>query len=833
MTARPLYRRLSPKLRELIDDIADRVIRAPTQILNQFYKAQGLLEDELPGTELEDLFEPDVRNRIISWINLDKRVSTQLEKLQKSPWALGKEEICEQFGESMSRSIRFLSSLAQLSEKTSFETARGLLEEARKTRQSPGPYELRRGSATAPPWQPKDVTAAIQALKPREKVEKRKNDHLATIREQIKRPKIATSGRGTSGEHLLKCPALQQETQTASDTAASDPSGCEARDSPGRREGEQQLGDAPSEAAFHGIGEALVSDEHTSSHGPRIMRQELDNIAPTERRCTLMIIGSGDMTASSEQRLLTPFSQTDRQSDEPDFSSATRSPDVEQGRTRKLSLSGQSEDALTLASTQVSSESSSEVSTFHTADMKHGRPREVRKVTSFRKITNAFTQASADKTFDSGLTFQPSDDPVAYDSAAHSGSSLNMSNLQVTLGAAGNEERLVTSSRIVAKDAHSNLPDTNRIGALQSLSPKTWVSASALELILNCIKPEHCRVLSSGFVPQEANKLLEKNLLHLKDEAKLWLPLHHGNHWTLAVVDFYKTTITVYDSSPTSNYEQESDSVMQALTSYLKQHEKLQEAMWKTSQQRQHQQSNFYDCGIFVLIFALSDATGLPVPSQIHGPQWRQIFRYFIDSKEYVISSSATTESGLRLDIKSQTMDIILSKSASLCKSLSQARYRSKSAQGCVELIAHGSLLVVPYKSCLRDKLQLEQEQKQSEAAEYQSLVNKLANSGISTDREPVEKAIRELREGSEKVHAGLVTSKSNLKVLKEAIESWEVVVRASEAMHERAAKDENHADRLLRDHLKIVERVEDLLRRTREKGDQTLEAAEHPECSE
>ena len=131
MIAKPLYQRLSPKLKELIDEIADRVTRAPLQILNQFYKAQGLLEDELPGTELEDLFEPDVRQCIISWINMDKRVSTQLQKLQNSPWALSKDGVCEKFGEAMSKSIRFLSALAQLSEMTSFETARGLLEEAR------------------------------------------------------------------------------------------------------------------------------------------------------------------------------------------------------------------------------------------------------------------------------------------------------------------------------------------------------------------------------------------------------------------------------------------------------------------------------------------------------------------------------------------------------------------------------------------------------------------------------------------------------------------------------------------------------------------------------
>ena len=865
MTVKPLYMRLSPKLKELVDDIADRVTRAPTQILNQFYKAQGLLEDELPGTELEDLFETDVRQCLITWINLDKRVSTQLQKLQSSPWAIGKDRICEQFGEAMSRSIRFLSALVQLSEMASFEIARGLLEEARKTRKSSGPYELRRGSATGPPWQPKDVIAAIQALKPRDKVGKRKKDHTATIGEQIKRPRVAMSGTGTSGEQLLERPAHHEETQTASDKISSDLSGCEPRDSLGGREGEQQIGDAPPEAAFHGITEALLGDAHPSSRTCRILRRELDDIAPTERRWTRMITESGDITASSEQRLLTPSSQTDRHSDGPGFSSETRSPDVEQGRTRKLSLSRQSTDALTLDSTQGSSDSSSELGAFHShdieqrrsreillsgehgdtvtvqasvdesldsssessashsADMKHGRPGEGRELLSSWKSDDAFMQASAHKALDSGLTFQLSDDSVAYDPAAYSGSSLDMSNLQVTPGATRNEEQPITSSENVARYALCNLPDTDRTGALKSLSPNAWVSATALEIILNCIKPEHCRVLNSGFVPQEADKLSEKKLLRLKDETKLWLPLNHGDHWTLAVVDFHKTTITVWDSSPTSHYKQDIDNVMQALTSYLNRHEKLRGSIWKTNQQRQHQQSNSDDCGIFVLIFALSDATGLPVPLQIHSLQWRQIFRYFIDSSQLVISSSATIEPGSTLETKSQTMDAIHSEFATLCKSLSRATYCSKSAQGCVDLIVKGLLLAVPYRLCLRDKLALELEQKQSEAAAYQSLVDNLTKSGISIDRELVEKAIRE---GSEKAHAGLATSESNLKVLEEAIESWRVAERASKVMHMSAAKDENHAIGLLRDHLQIVEGLADSLRGLVEIGRQTIGGA-------
>ena len=441
------------------------------------------------------------------------------------------------------------------------------------------------------------------------------------------------------------------------------------------------------------------------------------------------------------------------------------------------------------ASVDESLDSPSKTGASQAADMKHGRPGEVRDVLSSGK----FNEASADMTVDLGL------------------------------GAVVNEEKPVTTLEFVARDALRHLPDTDRRGALESLSPNAWVSATALELILDCIKPEHCRVLSSGFVPQEANKLPEKKLLRLEDETKLWLPLNHRDHWTLAVVDLHKTTITVYDSSPTSHYEQEIDNVMQALASYLNRHEKLQGSMWKTDQQRQHQQSNSDDCGIFVLIFALSDVTGSPVPSQIHSLQWRQIFRCFIDPFQHVISSAATIKSDLPPEAKSQRMDTIHSEFTSLYNSLSQATYRSKSAQGCADLIVKGSLLAVPYRLYLRDKFALAQGQKQSEVAAYESLIDNLTNSGISIDREPVEKAIRG---GSAKAQAGLASLENNLKVLKEAIKGWKVAEHACKAMHESAAKDESHATALLRDHLKIVEGIADSLRCLVEIGHQTMGGA-------
>ena len=73
-----------------------------------FYYGKLLTDPTTSNRELEDLFAPDVRQKIITWINMDKLVSAQLQKLENSPWALGKDGICEQFGEAMSTGCREL-----------------------------------------------------------------------------------------------------------------------------------------------------------------------------------------------------------------------------------------------------------------------------------------------------------------------------------------------------------------------------------------------------------------------------------------------------------------------------------------------------------------------------------------------------------------------------------------------------------------------------------------------------------------------------------------------------------------------------------------------------
>ena len=88
----------------------------------------------------------------------------------------------------------------------------------------------------------------------------------------------------------------------------------------------------------------------------------------------------------------------------------------------------------------------------------------------------------------------------------------------------------------------------------------------------------------------------------------LIIPCHvSSNHWTLAVVDFNKKTITYYDSMGGKDY-----GLLCRITSYLHQESwnkrklKFDLPGWKISclEKRSPQQTNNYDCGVFAMVTA-------------------------------------------------------------------------------------------------------------------------------------------------------------------------------------------------------------------------------------
>ena len=87
-------------------------------------------------------------------------------------------------------------------------------------------------------------------------------------------------------------------------------------------------------------------------------------------------------------------------------------------------------------------------------------------------------------------------------------------------------------------------------GALHSLLPGQWISSTAVELVLNTFATDGYRIIdSSYFNTEDIQANSKKPCLRLApDEHIVVVPLHHLNHWTVAIIDLNLRVIDYYDS---------------------------------------------------------------------------------------------------------------------------------------------------------------------------------------------------------------------------------------------------------------------------------------------
>lgn len=92
------------------------------------------------------------------------------------------------------------------------------------------------------------------------------------------------------------------------------------------------------------------------------------------------------------------------------------------------------------------------------------------------------------------------------------------------------------------------------------------------------------------------------------------VPIHLGNHWCLAVIDFRKKAIAYYDSLGGTN-----EKCLDKLLSYLmdeanKKQNKFDQQVWRLEWLKNiPQQQNGSDCGVFVYQFADYVARDVPI----------------------------------------------------------------------------------------------------------------------------------------------------------------------------------------------------------------------------
>ena len=169
------------------------------------------------------------------------------------------------------------------------------------------------------------------------------------------------------------------------------------------------------------------------------------------------------------------------------------------------------------------------------------------------------------------------------------------------------------------------LPTTDLAGALSTLEPGKCLSASAVQLVLSTCCPENARIIDSACFNLGANNPTCSNLRPCGDHvAKVFLPIHHGNHWTLAILDRQARIITHYNSLPTkSTFKDALDRALPIIMSNIAGDKTVSAIAYEELDT----QTNSYDCGVHMLITALCAFVNSAPSTFADTKLWRLIFR--------------------------------------------------------------------------------------------------------------------------------------------------------------------------------------------------------------
>ncbi|KAL9630501.1 MAG: hypothetical protein Q9164_006381 [Protoblastenia rupestris] len=183
-----------------------------------------------------------------------------------------------------------------------------------------------------------------------------------------------------------------------------------------------------------------------------------------------------------------------------------------------------------------------------------------------------------------------------------------------------------------------DLPPNTNAGAIMSLQGSAWLSTTAMELVLETFRQGHLFCLDPSFFDVTEPPGITSNKQRLRGLAqyhRIIAPLHHGNHWTVALVDLKTRDMHWYDPRISAEHERQARGILEAFGQFLNEHNEVNEHIaWKFgSRGDEAQQDNLSDCGVFSLVWALARIQGLPMPSRIEGPFWRRIFQALIDDK--------------------------------------------------------------------------------------------------------------------------------------------------------------------------------------------------------
>lgn len=340
------------------------------------------------------------------------------------------------------------------------------------------------------------------------------------------------------------------------------------------------------------------------------------------------------------------------------------------------------------------------------------------------------------------------------------------------------------------------LPNTDLAGALESLAPHAWVSATAIQLVFDAIRPAYCRYVDSAFIPSDLNAAQQKPLLHFKGETRIWLPIHHGDHWSLAIIDLACHLITIHSSLQHPRYERESRERVEAFMKFLNRHDQYHEASW-TQVETNTQQQNDFDCGLFLLISAFCDISAHAFPTQVHSAHWRHLFRCFLHPPEgdlemcKVTLSEACLATLLTQDVRLEDVRAIHRLDQECSQLLTKANGDLQSTQECHDIFEAASNIFYPEQKRFQQEYTEQCQHYESQIALYQRLLDTLNTSDTQLSDSTIHEAIDQ---GNEATALKLADAEKRLINIRAKLDGWDAARETCANAWKKALESNDYA---------------------------------------
>ncbi|KAL9597183.1 MAG: hypothetical protein Q9219_005305 [cf. Caloplaca sp. 3 TL-2023] len=338
------------------------------------------------------------------------------------------------------------------------------------------------------------------------------------------------------------------------------------------------------------------------------------------------------------------------------------------------------------------------------------------------------------------------------------------------------------------------VPTTDKAGALTTLAPREWLSGTAIELVLDAIRPDNCAVVDSEFANlPKIGAIVTKQA---KFKTQMWLPVHRDNHWMLVILKFQDCIAEFYDSG--AGHREDLMALFTAAKASLD-----TSAQWTVKDHPEYQQTNDYDCGILVLLAALCSVGQVPLPSIVDSLQWRTVFRCLIDlstgtdprppeaEKQRVDAPIVPTTQIPHHAVKAAVQDY---------KAMDQKLFQAHEITTIVEK-AFGVVReerMQSAKMLISTCTKLEQQ-----SSAYEHLEITLAESGISEGLEQVKAGIKS---GREVLESTLIRARSQRAKVEESIQGWDAAMQVCQVAHASAENQVNEAARKLQQDVKLLQ---------------------------